>query len=233
VIAFRLEDMDPDGDGVVNPLDECDYDPDAGDGIYIPGQYATWLGDGTAEAMYSGADGVWTGTEAYIAGVVGDAFAFDGASYVSADLPANSAFTVQLWARADEIQPRNYGLVSAVGPQGFQIDWNASGGYRFATPNGFNRNFGPASTTEFQHLVAVSAGGTSIVLYVNGVQVASGINSNGHTVGDVAIGTNRNRLLHFHGAIDDVRIWHRPLTAAEVAAIYASGPGGVCRGQDF
>jgi hypothetical protein len=231
-IAFRLEDLDPDADGVLSHVDNCDYDPAPSTSISVPGQVAAYTGDGTAAAAIGGVDGAWTGTEAYVPGAVGDAFAFDTASTVDAPgLNVGGDWTLQLWARANAIQPRNTGLVSAGDadhkPDTFQIDWNAFGGYRFSAGNGsvFNRSFGAASTAAFQHLVVTQAGG-SYRLYLDGVEVEDGTYLP-LLIRDIRLGTNRGKL-RYDGAIDDVRVWSRALAAAEVAAIHASSAAGVC-----
>jgi hypothetical protein len=230
-IAFRVEDMDPDADGVISPIDNCDFDPEPSTALSVPGQIAAYRGDGSAVAAIGGVDGVWTGTETYAAGAVGDAFVLDGASYVVADgFSYAGPWTLQLWARADAIQARNYGLFSS---GAFQIDWNVYGGYRFSVGGGstFNRNFGAASTTAFQHLVVTynPALAPNIALYRDGVQVQSGNYVPGVGFDLIKIGTNRASKLHYAGAIDDVRVWSRALDASEVAAIYASGAAGVCQ----
>jgi hypothetical protein len=236
--------LDGDADGVGTACDNC---PDTAnpdqldtdhDGIgsacqpacvEVPGQSFSAPGNGTPT-------GTWSGPAAYTDGVIGQAFAFSGMSSVTySGSLASQPFSIQLWARANAIQADKTGLFASGGTANklntFQIDWNISGGYRFsagASGSSFARNFGPASTTEFQHLVVTRDATNVYRLYRNGVQVATGTYA-GTVQFDLARwGANRGGDLRYNGAIDDLRIWVRPLTADEVAAIYASGSAGVC-----
>ncbi len=72
----------------------------------------------------------------------------------------------------------------------------------------------------WQH-VAGTYDGTTMRLYINGAQVNTttssftiGVAGNGVVIGDWSYGTGRN----FPGKIDEVRIWNKTLSAAELAA---------------
>jgi hypothetical protein len=272
-IAFRLENMDPDTDGVLSHVDNCDFDANAdqadpdsdglgtacdncpgvanpgqedadsdgtGDAcelacITVAGQIAAYSGENTAEASVGAVDGVWTGTETYAAGAVGNGFSFNGASTVLASPVAyNGPFSLQLWVKANMIQANKTGLLAsgdtANKANTFQIDWNSAGGYRFSagTASAFARNFGAASTTTLQHLVVTRDGGNVYRVYLDGVQRATGTYGGTVQFDLLKIGANRGGDLRYNGIIDEVRLWNRALTAVEVGDIFATGNGGVC-----
>jgi hypothetical protein len=180
---------------------------------------------------------VWTGAAAYAPGAVGDAFSFSGSSYVEASPFAyTGAWTVQVWAKANVAsQPKDYGLIGSGEPAAqantFQFDWNTGGLYRFKAGQGtgaFTRNFGPASTSAFQHLVVTYDGVSAFTLYRDGVQVASGTYAGAAVFDVLKIGANRGENLRYNGVLDDVRVWSRALSGAEVSSIHGNGVNGVC-----
>ncbi len=85
---------------------------------------------------------------------------------------------------------------------------------------------------QWYHVVATYSGGKthgSIRLYQDGGRVddtsgaAPSYAGMSNTTNPVSIGCLPTNVLPFAGDIDDVRIYNRELTAAEVAAIYSSG----------
>jgi hypothetical protein len=78
----------------------------------------------------------------------------------------------------------------------------------------------PTPTDAWHHIVATQTG-TSAILYVDGVVAASGsITAIGNTGAPIRIG---NDFGPFNGAIDDVRIYNRVLSATEVKQLYNLG----------
>ncbi len=84
------------------------------------------------------------------------------------------------------------------------------------------------------HVVAISENGVSTRLWVDGMLVATGGAPSINNEGDLA-GTNPSLQIGgnpqvpdrtWDGLLDDVGIWNRPLTAAEVGAIYNGGLQG-------
>ena len=80
---------------------------------------------------------------------------------------------------------------------------------------------GSVQTNQWQHLVAVK-NGSSLKLYVNGSQVASGSSSITPLTGLVLIGEGMN---YFEGIIDEVYVWNTNLSSDAVSALYNSGNG--------
>jgi hypothetical protein len=240
IITFTVRDRDDDDDGIENVDDNCpavanpDQADSDGDGegdacepdpcLDMPGQINAYPGDGSPDDPVGGDDAVWSHSPAYAPGIINDGFALDASAYLEADIVnIAGSFTIQLWAKADAIQPNKYGLLSTSGTsQGsFQVDWNNTGGYRL-TVGTLNRNFGPASTLEFQHLL-FTRDGLTYRLYRNGVEVASGTYNTLFGITSLDIGTNRGGTLKYDGIIDDVRVWNRALTPEEITAVHAAG----------
>ena len=79
----------------------------------------------------------------------------------------------------------------------------------------------PWTVGEWGHAVLVCAGDDTSDLYTNGVFAASAANLDSFTTtGDIHVGRINGTSTYFDGGIDDVRIYNRELTAAEVLAIY-------------
>lgn len=85
----------------------------------------------------------------------------------------------------------------------------------------------PTPITTWTHLVAVTEKNVGTRLYLNGVLQATnnttpGLTTNGST--ELWIGGNPNSTNRtWNGYLDDIGIWKRPLTAAEITTIYNEG----------
>jgi hypothetical protein len=81
----------------------------------------------------------------------------------------------------------------------------------------------PISTSAWTHL-AVTYDGAAVRLFVNGVQVSSTASTGAIAVstGALRIGGAPTGSDFFRGLIDDVRIYNRPLTAAQIQADMAT-----------
>ena len=98
----------------------------------------------------------------------------------------------------------------------FQIDTDGGdpGNYRYWGTSG--TVLGPVSS-EWVHL-AVSCDGVTTDTYYNGLLVAT-LNVADARFGQIAIGINRAADNQFGGTIDDVRLYNRALSDAEVAGL--------------
>jgi prepilin-type N-terminal cleavage/methylation domain-containing protein len=197
-------------------------------------------GTGTIAYDYSGnnATGSWagiaTGTSGYYsAGKVGSwAGTFDGSStYITSTWPsgldASGAWSVSLWSYSLNGQGPFVGLWG-VGPSG-----NYTFYYRTSAGNPCIYWVSAcveatALSVDFNQwdMWAVTRGGSQFNVFKNGLLVASG--SQGGTtaltkfyVGSQGLASNTGQ--YFKGLIDDVRLYSRTLSAAEIAALYASG----------
>jgi hypothetical protein len=201
----------------------------------------SWL---RAEANFydeTGANNTFaSGTTSFTAGEVGSAFLFDGtanANHVSATTNAfptgNAARTVEGWVRFDNVGLHPYQAVFAYGGTTantlFAValqSGNLIVDYQFASLSGPTITQGAV-----YHLAATYASGT-VTLYLNGSQVAQGAAALNTTAGtQLTIGQNPSGVptwtnTDMAGFVDELTIYNRALTPAEIQAINASGPQG-------
>jgi hypothetical protein len=155
------------------------------------------------------------------------------------DFYSSQALTLAAWVKGT-LPQTNGGAIIAKGTgnggEQYVLDVGASSGttYRFYVrdTNGLawvlNTSVSPNGA--WQHLSATFDATNGIMdFYVNGQLVnltvaPASLNTNSH---EVSIGNRQSALaaynLPFSGAIDDVRLFNRALTSADVAALYAAG----------
>ena len=215
------------------------------------GMVSWWPGDGNALDIEDGNDGALSGDATFTGGMVGQAFRFDGTGdFVeipdSANLDITESITVDAWinqrSRSPEVAPivskwndigvnnRSYHLVL----QGSSLRWDVS-------RSGL---FGPSqSATVFSsvgvplhmwvHVAGTFDSMTQVLrIYVNGVEVGSAVAPSSNIfpsnepllIGAGDIGSNVRDF--FDGLIDEVELFDRALTEAEIWAIFNAGPAG-------
>lgn len=153
-------------------------------------------------------------------------------------LESQSVLTVSMWFK---------GTAAAQQDLGFQSAGNIT--VRLRTPSsGLTMRFtianaGPAANVDsiatindgnWHHVVGVYNGATPIDIYIDGVldntSAGNAPASTGTTGNDVSVGAV-NTARFFTGDIDDVRVYDRALSAAEVATIFAArGTDGIVSG---
>jgi hypothetical protein len=142
-----------------------------------------------------------------------------------------SKFTLSAWIRPDGINPDKSflgqnGLIEfGIDTSTSQIDlWTSSGGSLTANAQ--------LPLSKWSHVVAVGDG-TSLRIYVNGVEVGSGGSvtaSYGSNSGIFKIGEGvlSSSGTYFDGRFDDVRVYGRALCPEEIDTIYQGGrPAGI------
>ena len=209
-----------------------------------------WPGDGDAQDIVGNNDGALVNGATYAAGMVDQAFSFDGIDdYVSIpdddSLNPTEALTLDAW-----IYPLSYlGTFDPVikkagagtGQQNgylLEFSWTADeiqfmvylDTYGWVTSE---REKIPLNT--WTHVAGVFDG-NYLRLYVNGDEVGDGTNYPDSTI--VPSGNELN-LAHdpsnswrwYHGLIDEVEIFDRALNAEEIMAIYQAGSAGKCKSE--
>ena len=212
------------------------------------GMAGWWKAESNAVDSVSGNNGVLLGGAAFAAGEAGQAFAFNGtSSYVqvadTAALRLTSELTIEFWARRQQVGSPDY-LVNKGG------DWTQGGlNYGVAIAgNDFNNIFhflfaggvrGTISITDLNwHHYAVTArhGDADPVFYVDGVpqtvtyhQGAATINLYPSTK-PLNIGAQIDPTFNYfgHALIDELGIYNRILSAAEIQSLYNAGSAGKC-----
>src|SRR2546430_1106977 len=196
-------------------------------------------GSGTTVTDSSGNNNVGTvsGAAWTPAGRYGSALVFDGTSTSvtvpsSASLVLTTGMTLEAW------------VYPTVAPTGWRavIDKNADGYYLMASSDQGNRPaVGGSWTAGNQNTVGPTAlpvnawthlagtfDGTTVRLYVNGVEVASQAQATSlvNTAETLQIGADKFAGENFAGRIDEVRIYNRALSPAEIQADMAVGVDG-------
>ena len=222
------------------------------------GAVGWWQAEGNARDTISGSNGViYTGTT-FVAGKVGQCFSFNGSSgcVMNNNTPpltnVQNSFTMEFWAYPQAgftILPEggglgNYGQSFAIFP-----DWGGSGGKAGAGvcvgTNGISvlehaAYYLPSVLSYTNAIygwvhVAVVYSNKQPTLYLNGVNVRTGITSTMTTVYpsknlgssyDSAGGFSFQNYGPYKGLLDEVTLYNRSLSQSEIQAIYNAGSAG-------
>ena len=180
--------------------------------------------------------GTIMGDPNHMKGIRNRAFIFDGIDdYVDlgtvvGDFELTDKFTISAWIKPDVMNGVNRGIVSRMPAdtiKGWHVrvtEWNTlrfvvrSGNYDVAWTDTH-----PISAGQWYQVVAVWDGAKPMI-YVNGVldsayDIAGGLSTIG-TAGHAYIGYDETNNRYFDGAIDEVRIYNRALSAQEVSNLF-------------
>lgn len=218
-------------DGAADAADAADGDTSCSE----PGLVAYWrfdegsgvdVRDCTANALHGKlAGGTW------IQGVRGMALAFDGGWVdfgTSPLLSKTGAFTVLVWARQDPHDAGGasqyiVGKTTSAGSNGWRLAVQGSQ-YAFSTSgDGGAQTFASGVTIgKWTHVGAVYIPSTAVELYVDGQLLTRNTGSRSAalvpTPDELRVATKGDDSFPFTGAVDEVRLYDRALSAAEIAA---------------
>lgn len=143
------------------------------------------------------------------------------------------SMTISMWVKFTTIPTSGnvIGLFSIFPTSGIHtvINYdNTSGSPRFRMQSGGNNtNYDfTFSTGVWYHMAFVKNGTTSTIIYVDATQVATGTVGGSTTAGtSVHIGRDTISATFHTGLIDDLAVFNRVLTAAEVARIFTESGG--------
>ena len=173
------------------------------------------------------------------------AYRFDGIddsiSFDASKVPAGtSSRTISAWIKAESFPAE---VIPGIGSRATVIGWGAddwqklsemqivNGRLQFHCYDTWGRDLTSDAVLELDqwyHLVIAYEAGGAVFLYVNGVEDKSGPGSIDTPVAVGRIGAYPDPQTHgfdgsyFHGTIDDVSVYDRVLSAAEVRALYTS-----------
>ncbi len=211
-----------------------------------------WKGENTgAEDSFSGHDGTLGGNANIISGKVGNAFYFDGdGDYLSLGQkpgtifsdPTGSSLSVSFWMRTNATkspQGALYILDSGAGTaarRGFYCSTNqgkldcvikhADTIYQVSANNAIPLNAWKLVAFTFDNTKS------ELKLYLDGAYSAVGtkasLSSTSSPVPNSVIGATNLQTLSFNGTLDEVVVWDRVLTAAEIKAIFDTNTLGMC-----
>lgn len=218
----------------------------------LPADLVSWWGaEGDAQDYLSGNHGALQNGAGFAAGMVGQAFSFDGSDdFVrvpdAANLDITGDLTIDAWvyptAFGDQrviVSKRSFdnqdaNMVFFLESDGRLSFTSRSGGGGFATVTGAT-----ALALNQWSLVAVTVDAATLTLYINGAVDASvpysavrPANTGDLTIGIVSIDPllipPAGYAAGWSGLLDEVEIFSRALAGAEIAAIYGAGSGGKC-----
>ncbi|MFC1705040.1 LamG-like jellyroll fold domain-containing protein, partial [Nanoarchaeota archaeon] len=178
-------------------------------------------------------------------GYVGKGYEFDGVESnisIGNQVVTSEDFTVSLWVKSSGTQKNTYNVIlsqghTTAGNEGgwaFQENYPTSNEVDFIFGNGYawygvGFDYNPNTDLGWHHLVVTIENGTTadVISYKDGVQIDS---DNTHpivlgnrplTIGEDSANADRE----WFGSIDEVVIWNRSLTAAEISDLYNSSKG--------
>jgi len=206
----------------------------------VPGYVARWAfddGSGTSPVEeVSSLDATFVDTPSWIAGNVGDyALEFDGTND-ACTVPDDSIldisstpFSLSLWIYP-HVNSGGQGLIHNHGGGPPNGDWEielASGQVRFLL-NGSTEIMRYSSTltlNQWYH-IAVTYDESTYRLYVDAVQRDTDTSASGspeYGTGGLGIAARFGDRTFFNGAIDDIRIYHKEISASDVSALHDMG----------
>ena len=220
-----------------------------------------WPGEGNAnDIAYVDNGSLQGGATASAAGLVGNAFSFDGTnSYVQIpDTPTldQNIFTVEAWVLFRSLTSAGLGG-SPAGQQYIIFKQNTRSGdfeglylgkergtsgdyFVFVVTSAADQSAQVISTNvaiatnTWYHLAAVR-GSNYIQLYVNGVSVGQTAAAWAQNYGTLPLffgSSGQSFWDHkLSGMLDEVSLYNRPLAASEIASIYNAKAGGKCKGE--
>lgn len=207
-----------------------------------PGPLAAWTFDGMSprgvpDATGHGFTASVTGALTLAPGHKGQAGSFDGQTWLTVNQPEMfnlSNVTLSLWIKPESVKGRQpllgkrlagtaapYVLTLWDGAINFEAcNINGKWSYNFRSPSGIKEN-------EWNHVAAVVEQGKGVTIYVNGAAIATKENAVERTMNmePLIIGREAwdgvqmgHNPCYFRGLMDEVRIWGRALSAAEISA---------------
>lgn len=190
-------------------------------------------GSGTTaiDASGNGNTGTWVGTPPssagtyYTTGKVGpSAGDFGGSNFVSVSstykMPTGN-FSITAW-----IYRNSSGWQDIMGTNMFRLDteYSSNPEVAFNMKNGWGNVYGGNISNGVYHFVVATVSPTTMSLYVDGQFAASSTYTGTADITGISLGTdNRSGIGGYdilNGSLDDVRIYNRTLSPAEVQALY-------------
>ena len=214
------------------------------DCLLLPAGALSWwrgeqLADGIAMDGLHRDDGLVAQTVALVPGMVGQAFHFDGSSWIQLlhpeTLPA-STFTIEGWIQRDSTAsagPNGDGVVLGGGLGSFSIVITSAGNLAVSRVQQTTSLSSITVNDTGWHHVAVTVTDQFMTFYLDGMP-SDPIPSQGPFVTSTpmaigALGVSANGLRYpFQGSVDELTVYSRVLDPAEILAIRQSGKNGKC-----
>jgi hypothetical protein len=214
------------------------------------GLVSWWPGDGNANDIFSGNHGTLQGGAAFAAGRVGQAFSFDGINdFMKIGQPLSlTEGTVDFWIKRRALTAEG-GFLSDVfiGSVDLAALPNRAPTFFVRSSETLMWEFGdlvvqdtgkPLPVGEWHHLAMTwkrnPEGSHSIVVYLDGTAVDSGVATGVTGFADLLVGAYNlpNPIDQFANAIiDELEVYNRALSQAEIQAIFNARSAGKCTNQ--
>ena len=214
-----------------------------------PANMAAWYpGDNNGRDIAGGNNGALQNGTTFATGKVGQAFSFDGMDDQitvphNANQNGGTQITIDAWINPTSIihgqpiaQKRSSGNIGGYTFETTHSPFAPDNGLQWAImiAGAYHILQTPANVLTigtFQH-VAATYDGTTMRIYVDGVEKANMAASGSidPTTDPVLIGRNAaNNTIVWNGLIDELEIFNRALSQAEIAAIFNAGTAGKCK----
>ena len=196
-----------------------------------------WPFDGSLKDLAGTADGTFVGgTAAYQAGKIVQAISFDGVNdYVDIPSPTNPAlYTISVWVKPARTSAA--GVITRTDASGPTTSWShqlriESGTFHHYLWVGAERHV-PGTTTivpdTWYHVAITAQNSGPMRLYVNGKEDGVSIDTAGTlwaTGTRIFVGSNSGHGMGwFQGQVDDLRIYNRELSAAQIKDTFNGTP---------
>ncbi len=204
-----------------------------------PGIVGWWPGEGNVRDVIGQSDGTLAGGAGYGSGEVGQTFAFGGSTQTFT-VPAgtnwnfvNNTSSLEFWVNFTSTSGRQP-LAANLGASYYQV-WSLflqDGTLQFQLAPGFNNPYNVVlaawnpTPNQWHHVALTQNGNLFFTLYTDGNPVAGGTSVNGASL--LGNGLTGLSFGGFAGGLDEISIYNRELSYADVQAIYHAGNQGKC-----
>ena len=199
------------------------------------GLVSRWSGEGDAKDSTGRHNGRVVGAVRYVEGMSGQAFSLDGKAYIDMGNPAGLRITgnqtITMWLKPARLGLRQNPLAKAVGGEGvINIEPTGMVNYYYGVSGGRNAPYDSIWSVagikvgQWTHIALVrDFKARKLRWYVNGVlkrETTPKFTTARASSHSLYIG--KGYVDNFSGSIDEVCIWGRALTAAEISAVVSS-----------
>ncbi len=205
----------------------------------IPDLVGFWRGENDTKDELGVSNGAWVGTPRYVAGVSGKAFALnDTSGFVNVPHTANVSlsipYSISVWVSFSQTDLRVVDKLTNGVNDGYLLDVSSSYA-RLISGSGYSTtsNGSPLTANAWHHLVAVVAAANDRSIYVDGALISTATNASTPpaTLPGIALrfGANSEDTARFPGAVDEVALFARALTPAQVQDVFKRGSLSLCQ----
>lgn len=159
-------------------------------------------------------------------GISNNALSFNGSSnYVDCGSPTSlnfglGDFSCSLWVKQNALSSGEQDFITKLSDTGFVVGVWQSGRVFFYIGGSTNADWVGLTANNWFHLVFLRRSGIKYI-YSNGIEVANFVgNVSVDNANSLYIGKANGSTYYFNGLIDEVRIYNRALSAAEVKQLY-------------